>query len=98
MALVDWRPDVNMAGGVYVTPIHLVKKGAPVHAVLTNNVHTPASITEVFDVASGSVMLQIIGATAEHPSGSGRYQMQSLYNADAATYGTWHWADDQALP
>ncbi len=98
MALVDWRPDVGMAGGAYVTPTHLVKKGAAVHAVLTNSAHTVATITEVFDVPTGAVMLQIIGATAEHPSGSPRYQMQSIYNADQATQGTWHWADDQVLP
>ncbi len=98
MPLVDSRPDPNMALGGYAPPTHLVKKGAQVHAVLTNSAHTVATITDVFDVASGSCLLQIIGTTAEHPSGSGRYQMQALYNADQATYGSWHWADDQALP
>jgi len=93
MALVDSRPDPNMALGPYSPPTHLVKKGAPVHAVLTNNAHTPATIAHVFDVATGNMLLQIIGATAEHPSGSARYQMQAVYDAGLSS-GSWHWADD----
>ena len=101
MPLKDWAPQPGeMALDAQpLHPIaHLVKKGKQAHIVLTGNAHYPCVITEVFDVPTGNVLLQLEGFTVEHPSGSMRHQMPALYNADQATYGTWHWADDQTLP